>query len=414
MNRLIPWYWLACVVLVGALTPNSVAMARGKRVTIDFVGKTTPPSPLPAGIRAIEVRRPTYQNRGGDDGYMIDDFQQRAVVHPSSNPYWWWWRWSGHQTGVSTQFQQDSAYRKLLGKVRDRIRSCGSGIVILEVEDLSTVSDEFDRRRARGEASGSHQQANLSPDAFIMVRIGMEKGEEAASRTTSIDKQIVGHLTRRFTGGLFGRTSSREQQMVRTLTMTAELKLTSFRTTDVLASYTGSITKREGTDSGWFGFGQKTHADFDPVAEVINEMIEQHVSNFVRQFLPMEERVEYVLSNVNDRVARDVNLLNSGYFEGAGYSSREAWYASHERDHAAAFVAGIAAEMIGEFKWAAAWYSRAWGAANGKTRFALYKDRLDRVKAHRSAVTRKQGVENRNKGTTVSQDSDGVVTITPN
>ena len=413
MNRTIPLCWVGCVVLAGLLTPSSTAMARGRRVTIDFSGQSVPPSPLPAGIRTIEVRRPSYDNRGSDNGFMSDDYQQRAIRHPSSHPYYWWWHWSGYRSGVSTQLQEDSSYRKLLGKIRERVQASDPSITLLEVEDASIGADEYDRRRARGEVSGRHQQSNLSPDAYIVVRIGMDIKEESASRTTRVDKQFAGNLARRLAGGLIGGTGSRERQMVRILTMTVDMKLTSYRSGEILASYADSISRREGTKSGWFGFGQTTHADFEAVSEVINDMVETHVSRFVRQFLPVDERVKYVLSNVDDRVARDVNLLNGGDFDEAGYLSREAWYASHERDHAAAFVAGIAAEMTGKLEWAAGWYSRAWDAAKGAEKYAMYKERLDRVQTQRSSVARRRIVESRSKPTSGARNSDGDVTITP-
>jgi len=413
MNRACIGRWLGCVILGCLLVPDSAAMARGRQVTIDFSGMTIPPKPLPAGIRTIEVRRPTYTNRSSDDGFMNDDYQQRAIRHPTANPYYWWRYWGGYQSGVSTQLQEDSSYRKLLGKVRERVQASDRNILLLEVEDRSVGEDEHDRLRARGQASGQYQRGNLSPDAYIMVRIGMNINEEAARRTTRIDRQITGNLASRITGGLVGGRSSTERQMVRTVTMTVDMKLTSFSSNTILASYADSISKTEGTDTGWFGYGEKTNADFDAIAEVINDMVEQHVSRFVRQFLPVEERVEYVLSNVDDRVARDVGLLNAREFQDAGYLAREAWYASHQLNHAAAFVTGIAAEMAGQLEWAAGWYSRAWDTANSNKRYSFYKERLDRVKTQRSAAARKHRLEDRTKPTSRPRDSDGVVTITP-
>jgi hypothetical protein len=330
--------------------------ARGEDACISYLYPSTPGYELSAEVRNIAVVKPEYLDRENDNGLMKDYLD----------------RW----------------YRVLIRRLEERFGSAVPGIRVLDRED--TVMRETEIRRAGDDVDSEDQgpAAAFIADAQIVPRFGLEcHSEKISVKKTALEK-IADWGTEQIplVGSEIANHDEYKDIVRVTVVVYCDLKLQYPRTGVVAIAYNDVLVNYEQTKSGILDIGSKNLSQFEPVQQVVDRLIQEHVDAFLSKFLPIERHFQAEFK-AGKEVQVAIGQLNAGNLKGANKTAWARFETNKRKDADAAFVVGATWELLGDHVEARTWYNRAHGLRADEMAFSLALERENRrVEALRSAA----------------------------
>jgi|GEM_PF-6566605 len=337
---------IGCVALVGPL-------ARADDATIQVDYRAKPSRPLPSAIRVITVKMPNYLYRDADDGIMHDD--------------------------------ERGWYRKFIRNLQSQVMASAPDVTVTEWEDWVSLADEERRRILRGgDPDAPAADAPEPTDATMIVRFRVTASTYKIKARKSLLRRIGRVIAHRLISSSDGET------MITRVKVNVQCDINFAKVTSgkLLYPYAEDLEAIADTDPGFLGFGGRSAADLPSAQRLTAELIEEHVDNYLSEYLPVQRTVHATLSDVHGDVRQAIEALQENDYQKARFIAWKRYERKH-RDYAACFVAGLSWEVEQNWDEAVNWYRRASG---DESQNSYYHNALERATAalhnQRAARTR--------------------------
>lgn len=336
----------------------------GEQTSVTFTQWVEPTKKLPEDIKTIAVvplgewmtKQPTTQvtNVSANIAVIVGSALAENETFDVSGP-------AGEL--VMQTLQQEIARRGLSLQVVDR----ETFSMQLKERDLA-ISDLVN-------PEGVVKQKGMLPvDALLVVKsTANSKVERVAADTFSIGDISTAIRTE----GRVVETSQR-QSVARTITVNTSFRLTNATTGQVVDSYSSPKSKRDKARPGFIVGQDMAEADLPPGHELVFNMVENQVQEFLGQLVGVERAtapVRIAASQSKD-CQMGVRYLNSQSW-GEALDAFKRALSENPSDVQANFGAGVACEMMGQNGEALPYYQ----AAQRQSSSSVYADAVKRVRA---------------------------------
>ncbi|MGD2111479.1 MAG: tetratricopeptide repeat protein [Phycisphaerae bacterium] len=271
--------------------------------------------------------------------------------------------------------------QSLVNESRNRF---GTEVTVVERRDAKVVWDEADLAAAgmsTGSARGGGQV--LATQGTLLSNINVKVETHKGKQRTLSGLDIFGGGGHGWGWGGTNIDTTEVETVTRNMTVQTEFKLIDTANGKVWAHHspkTYSATDRTKA-SPIFG-SSRTEAELTPRDEIIATLVEQGAREFISQLMPCRIDVQaHVRSSGNAECIQGVKMLRGEMYDTALGMFKSALGADPGDDRAA-YGAGVACEVMGQYDDAIRYYKRACAERGDRE----YRNALDRMKAYATRI----------------------------
>jgi len=299
-----------------------------KRINVSCT--LAPSEQLAAEVRVIEVDKPNYPHRATEDGVYRD--------------------------------LEQACYNQLIRQLQARFREAAPEVAIREREDNKTLDVAERERAALGDPD--EPAPRMIADAVIVPRFVVAVDWDSYIQPPSLRERAISTGGRLIpvVGGLVPAAESKPVQRL-SVRVTCDMHMSLTRSKQMRYAYGRTLEAVEQTDPGkLYGLDvHRTPLQMSSVERLAERLAQEHVDNFLSQFLKIERVVRLDLTSVSDAAAAAIDLLNMRHVAEARSAARAAYEHKPKKEHAACFIVGLTYEMEQDWAQALEWYGRALG-----------------------------------------------------
>lgn len=340
-------------LIVAGILLGACASAGADEATIQFDYTARPFGLLPKTVHQITVKKPNYRYRATEDGIMHDNEQG----------------W----------------YQLFIRDLQDQFGASAQEVVIYDWEDQVSRDDEVRAAQLRGgDPDAGPANPPRASDATMIVRFRVKAEKSRLEHRESVPQQILGRIICRYTGASHGsRWTTRFKVNVR-----CDIHLTMVGSGRTLYVYSEDLERIEDSDEGFLdlGIGGRSVAELPSTDRLIQELVREHVDNFLSAFLPVQRTIHAVLQHVHRDDRPAIEALNVNNYQKARRIAWLRWGHKHS-DHVACFVVGATYEAENNWEEAINWYRR---AVRGEPENSYYYNAMKRATASQKRATAAQ------------------------
>ena len=321
----------------------TVALLQGcatERAVVSFDYVVTPKRSLPAGIKTLAI--------------------MPAKLGPTTDEKW-----------------SDMTVTILSALTNESKTEFGTDIRVTDRRDMQATFDEADLSAAgMSTRSGGANPRVLAADAMILSNINVKVEKHIGKQRTLSGLFVSGHGGHGYGGGSADIQTEQVDTVTRNMTVQTEFKLVNTANQEIIEHYAPrTFTNTAKTEASPIFGSSQTEAELDPQDAIIVALVERGAREFLSQFIKCKIHVEAEIESSGAEACQDgVRMLRGEMWEEALARFRNAM-AEEDRDHQAAYGAGLASEAMGKYEQALKYYKLACTGESNPTYYAA-RDRL--------------------------------------